>query len=316
MTFIVGAYIASPNFSTWDPDSEERFYDGLAKLDALGGLELPFVSGIHMHDDGWLERHLRPEWDLVLTGIIGTAFSIRDDPSFGLASTSDSGRSAALRLAENMAGGVARLNELQGRQAVRAVQVHSAPPRHRHPGSVDAFASSLRALADLDWQGAEVLVEHADALRETTPQKGFLELADEIGAVQALGDARFGVSLNWGRSVIETRDPDRVVDHVQAATAAGLLRGFTYTGSADVDNPVGAAWADSHLGFADTSSGDFESEGSLLTTARARLIAAALPDDLVFRGLKIAWDPKDRSPETRAAAVGAHLQTAVDVEAS
>jgi hypothetical protein len=315
MTFIVGAYIAFPNFVEWDPESESRFYDGLDKLDGLRGLELPWVKSVHPHDDAWLERNLRPEWDLVVTGIIGTAYAVRDDPSFGLASTSESGRSAALRFAEGLAGGVARLNEIQGRQAVLAVQLHSAPRRYQHDGDVAAFTSSLRSLAGLDWHGAEVLIEHADALRETAPQKAFLELDDEIAAVDAIGDTRFGVSLNWGRSVIETRDPARVIDHVRTASDAGLLRAFTYTGTADVDNPVGTAWQDSHLGFADTSSGEFESEGSLLTTAHAREIAAALPDDLVFQGLKIAWKPQERSPETRAAAVAANLETVVAISA-
>jgi hypothetical protein len=119
------------------------------------------------------------------------------------------------------------MNDRLGRRVVLAVEIHSAPGSENRivkPNS-SAFQRSLDEAAALDWDGAALLVEHCDAyIAGQKPAKGFLTLADEIGALSSLSGSPMGLSLNWGRSMIELRDPGRVIDHVTAASNAAAAR--------------------------------------------------------------------------------------------
>lgn len=289
MGVIVGAYAASPCQRLWQPELETSYFSRLSELDGLRGLELPWVGRLHPHDDEWLLAHLVPSWDLVVSDIGGTVAGVADNPRYGLASRDDTGRAAAVRTAQRMRADVDRLNQALARQAVIAVELHSAPLANG--GSSVALSNSLEELNTWDWGGAQLLVEHCDTLVEgQEPEKGYLSLKDELAAI---GDVpQIGLSLNWGRSAIELRDADRVIDHVVQTRDTGALHAIVFSGAAATDGAFGAAWSDLHLPFAPTPGYTHPEPTSLLTReVAARVLAEA--GQLDWIGLKMGWRPVD-----------------------
>jgi hypothetical protein len=69
VSIIVGAYAASPSQPSWQPHLEADYFEQLAEVGALRGLELPWVGRLHPHDDDWLLEHLPERWDLVVTDV-------------------------------------------------------------------------------------------------------------------------------------------------------------------------------------------------------------------------------------------------------
>ena len=302
---IVGAYAASPNQTSWDPDLEREFFGGLAGLPLVRGLELPWMNGLHPHDDAWLMENLPPHFDVVLTSIPGTVTRLNRDARFGLASTAPDGRAAALAEALRMRDGLRRLNDAQGRECVLAVELHSAPAARA--GSAGALATSLTELAGYDWEGAQLVVEHCDtAIRGQPTEKGFLSLDDELSALDRVGGV-VGVSINWGRSVIELRDPELVNLHIAAAARRGHLRGLMFSGAASYPGIYGAAWADAHLPAA-PSVNFLQGEPSSLLTERHIAESLAIAGDLDWFGFKFGWQPKDSPVRNRIAMIAQAAQ--------
>lgn len=306
MSYIVGAYAIAPA----SLDDEEKLLVGLAARADVRGLELPFTGALHRSDEAWLFARLRPDWEHVVTLIPGTMGRLQAHPHFGLASSDENGRQAALAMAREALAAVARLNEAIGRTAVFAVEVQSAPSRGPAGGvgQAEAFARSLAELASWDWFGARIVVEHCDAHRPSHPQhKGFLSLADELSAIaQANGAARhpIGVNINWGRSVLETHDAAQAVAHVQAARDADALSGLMFSGASGADTPYGV-WQDTHMPHAPAAAGRPGAAGSLMTEAEiGRTLAAARGTALDFTGAKIAIRPPEATVTQRLEMVG------------
>lgn len=249
MTYYLGAYAASPNQTGWDAQLESRYYTELKKLPQLKGLEHPFLGSLHPHSDDWFLANIAPQWDYVFTCIPGIMNALSQNAQFGLAATDGAGRAAALAFMHQAQQAIIKLNSHLGRQAVKAIMVQTAPARHKAASSTAALQASLTAMAQWDWQGASILIEHCDAYTPAhEPSKGFLALQDEIAVlqqVQADSTQRFGMVLNWGRSVFETRQVDGALQHILQVKAAGLLRGVMFSGVSDVPSEYGA-WRDSH----------------------------------------------------------------------
>lgn len=281
---VVGAYAASPAHRDWDAAAEAEFYAGLAEQRAIGGIELPWMGGIHPHDAAWLHTHFPTRFGAVLTDIPHTMGRIGADPGYGLASRVDEGRRAALADADRMRTDIVRFNDAQSRRVVGVVELHTAP--RGEAGSGDALTSSLAEIVSWDWDGAHLVIEHCDAWRAGhAPEKGFADLQTELDAIAASA-APIGVSLNWGRSVIEGRSADAAVSHARAAAERGLLRGFIASGVADVDTAFGPAWIDAHLPFALSPATPHGVAGSLMTAgAVADVFAAA--GALEWYGVKV-----------------------------
>ncbi|WP_194397239.1 DUF4862 family protein [Microbacterium atlanticum] len=276
---VVGAYAASPAHRVWDPRAETEFFEGLAAVAGVGAIELPWLGRMHPHDDAWLEANYPINLSALITDIPHVMSRIAAHPSYGVASPDPEGRAAAIADAARLRDGIHRLNDAQARQVISAVEVHSAP--RGVSASVNALTESLRLVAAWDWDGAELVIEHCDAWRDDhTPEKGFLDLHDEIAAIEASGTG-VGISLNWGRSVIEGRHPDTAVAHARAAAESGLLRGFIASGVADVDTDFGFAWIDAHLPFAPSAITPLGTPGSLMTVG-------AITDVLTVAG-PLAW---------------------------
>lgn len=251
MKYYLGAYAASPNHSGWDPILETAFYNELKALPNIKGLEHPFWGVLHQHDDNWFLANIAPQWNYVFTCIPGIMNALGQNPMFGIASDDEAGRQAALAFIQQACAAIGKLNTHLGRQAVTAIQIQTAPARHKAASSKASLLASLQTMLSWNWHGARIVIEHCDAYVDSqTPSKGFLALSDELDVITQLNTAlskeqQLGMVINWGRSVFETRRVEGAVEHIQAAQAAGVLSGLMFSGVSDQDSEYGA-WRDSH----------------------------------------------------------------------
>jgi hypothetical protein len=291
---LVGAYAL---LSRTGREQQEEFFALLAANPDVTGLEVPWSEGLSEFGADWLAAQLPEHWTVVVTSIPGTMAAIARDRAYGLASSDVAGAASALGATARLRNDVHRLNAARGARVVRAVELHSAPRRRESPSSADAFRASLEEVAGWDWDGAELLVEHVDAERSThAPSKGFLGLDEEIAATAGLP---VGIVINWARSAIELRDPDRAVEHIKAAAAAGVLRGLILSGVSARE------WEDEHARFADSAIG-LGDPASLLTRERAAAAIAAA-GAVPYLGLKMGWRGAPDGAEPRATMIAQAL---------
>jgi hypothetical protein len=299
--WFVGAYALTATLPSFSEQDAAGFYADVRGLPALGGLELP-VHRLEKADDPWRHLHCLPrDIDYILTPLPYVMQSLERQPLFGLASPDAEGRAAALLLVEELRTRVQRLADHCGRAAVRAVQLHSAPT-----GTAEASAlrRSLEAILQKDWGGVELWVEHCDAIQPgQTPAKGFLDLDAELGILR---DLSLGMTINWGRSVLETRRPEGALEHLQRARAAGVLRGLFLSG-VTVQDPVYGTWLDNHAPIQDVGPGRWQPQTSLLTQAAVQT-ALQVAHDAPYRGLKIQPAPPTLSLTERLHCVRQHLE--------
>jgi hypothetical protein len=297
--YIIGAYAGSPAADEWDAAAEARYYDGLKSIALIRGLEHPFHGALHRDDDGWFLSAIDPRWDYVFTCIPGTMERVAANPAFGLASAIPDGRREAIAFHEQARRAVLQLNRHLGRLAVIAVQVHSAPRRrHSSDGTHAAFAQSLRELAERDWDGAALVVEHADALVPAhPPEKGFLTIGEEIQAIRSSG-ADVRVCVNWGRSVVEGRSAETPLRHIETLRAEGLLAGVIFSGTTNADGPYGP-WLDRHVPPAPlpSRSGVLPAESLMTVEEIRRCLKAA--GTISYTGAKVMLWPKGAVLEAR-----------------
>lgn len=284
MSLIAGAYPAQP------AELQEQFYQGLAAISPIRGLELPY--GPH-GGTGWPSG--APEgWPAVVTAIPGTMQRLGVNEGFGLASADAAGRREALEFAAGVQEYAGRLRD-EGHE-VEAVELHSAPT-----GGASArwFEESLKEVLEWDWGPARVLIEHCDAPRQgSRPEKGFLAFAEEVDiavSLKAQGWEQVGVTINWARSVIESGNPDTAVEHLSLGRDAGVLAGLVFSGCSPEDTGFGYPWIDAHLPAVEVEGAP---PSSLLNRREIdRCLAAAGP--LPILGFKIGLGPQELSPAER-----------------
>lgn len=306
----LGAYALAPTID--DARAIGEFYDGLRALE-IDAIEHPLMATGHPSlEPAWQRRHLH-DWQLVVTAIPRTMVRLGQAPGYGLASSDEDGRLAALADLADVRDLTLRLADEAGRPRVLAVEVHSAPaPTHGSArgvvGSAGAFARSLAEIASWDLAGAEIVIEHNDALvAEQEPAKGFFPLADEIAVARAVGGGPaggahpvVGVSVNWGRSAIEGRSASTPLAHTRAAAEAGVLRGIIFSGATDQHCAWGEPWDDGHIAPHGDDRALAASSASLLGLAQMRATLAAAGDaPLAFVGAKITTQPADADVATR-----------------
>lgn len=317
MRFLIGAYAMSPAGAKWDEALEGKYIDGLKALPFMGGIEVPFFSALHRWDEDFFFRQADPTWDYVANPIPCVMNTLRDHPKFGLASTDEDGRKAALAIMEKVNAAVRRVNDRLGRRAFRAVELQSAPTGGRLNGgaSTAAFTRSLIEIGDWQWDGAALSVEHCDSAQPgIAQQKGFLTIEEEIAAITAANrslEHAIGGSINWGRSVIDGHSVDTVARHTALLLAAGLMRGIILSGASGADTPYGA-WQDSHMPQGPEPYIDAGEPGALMTEREiAAFFAQTRATPLAFVGIKIAIRPEDAPLQRRLAMLrGAMLVTA------
>jgi hypothetical protein len=309
MPFIVGAYAAAPR--GLEPGTQFRTYvDDVLALPAVDGLEVPFQgSGSPWNDPAYLHATDSGSEHL-LTMIPATIMALAGSPAQGLASSDDEGRKQAVEQLRGAWQFVTTVNEGPGGD-ITAVEVHSAP--RRPYTSADAFRSSLDEVLAWDWGRTRLLIEHSDAHSdEHEPAKGFLTLDDEL-AVAAERD--LGLSVNWGRSALETRGVDGARQHIAAAAKQGRLGALVFSGASDADTLDGPAWADLHLPIRDWSAAPIAAEAatSLLTAdeVRASVAAAAGAAELRYVGVKVSA-PSSATPAECLDLVAANVAIVAD----
>ncbi|MFP5311778.1 MAG: DUF4862 family protein [Actinomycetes bacterium] len=284
MSLIVGAYAAHPD------QQQEQFYQGMAALSGVRGLELPY--GPH-GGAGW-PAGAPDTWSAVVTAIPGTMQRLNALGAFGLASTDAEGRRQALEFTAGIREYVLRLRG-EGRQ-VEAVELHSAPTGG---ASAHWFGESLKEVLDWDWGPARVLIEHCDAPRPgARPEKGFLAFAEEVdiaASLKAQGWEQLGVAVNWARSVIETGRPETAVRHLDLARAAGVLGGLIFSGCSPEETDFGYPWIDAHLPPVEVDGAPSSSLLNRREIDRCLAVAGAVP----ILGFKIGLPRQGLTPQER-----------------
>lgn len=277
--FVVGAYPASIAHKSWNATAEHEFFSLLGSDSRISALELPWLGDIHPHDPSWLHQNFPTNLKAVVTSIPYVMSRFGQNPKYGLASTDNDGRKGAIGDVAKILQAIKEFNEFSNRKVVSTVEIHTAP---RAIGSLDALALSLDEISQWDWQGAELVIEHCDALVDgQIPEKGFLTLEDEISAIKKSG-VDIGLLINWGRSAIEFRDGDRVIDHIELAKSNDLLHGLIFSGVSDAETDFGPAWIDAHLPFTEPR--------SLLTSDRLKN-ALQIAGPISLLGIKMGWPP-------------------------
>lgn len=302
--YLVGAYPASPAHKSWDPDKEAAFFNLLAQDERITALEIPWLGSIHPHDDNWLINNFPSHWNAVITSIPYVMGQISKSSNYGLASSDESGRLAAINDVQAIFHAIEKMNDANGRTVISGIEIHSAP---RQTGEYSALAKSLEELSKWNRSGSKLVIEHCDAyIPNQTPEKGFLKLEDEILAIKSSG-TEVGIVINWGRSAIELREAGRVVEHIDLAKSSGYLSGLIFSGASAVDGQFGYPWIDAHHPFRKSEQNPFGDPDSLLTEplAKQAIASAATPHWL---GIKMGWPPSvDGSLEERAAMISSAL---------
>ena len=294
--YIVGAYATSPNLLSWNEESETTYFNLLKQLTQIRGLELPFWGdSIHPHDNEWLLQNMDPNWQNVITCIPGTMKFLEYDEYFGLASQDKNSRLDAINFYFRVLECVKILNNRFGENNVLAVQVASSPKNtnQKNNGTKDIFYESLSEIVSWDWLGARIVIEHCDSITEFNPipKKGFLSLEDEIDTINKINSAhnyQCGMTINWGRSVIEDKNVLGPIRHIKESIKHNALSGLMLSGTTDSNNNLYGEWSDLHMPPANyLNFQHFESESLMSFDNIKNTIAACDYNKLDYLGIKL-----------------------------
>lgn len=311
MKYYVGAYASSPCNNGWDASLESEFYAALKQDNRIQGLEHPFTGQLHSEDDAWFLNNIDPSWKFVFTCVPGIMAALKKNPAFGIASSDEAGRLQAVTFMQKARDAIAKLNQHSGKPVVSAIQIQTAPNQNNTAASTEALTKSLTEMQSWDWQGTRIVIEHCDTLIEgQLPAKGFLTLKQEIDTLNLINASlktNMGLTINWGRSVIEMRSTEGALTHIQQARDAGLLCGLMFSGASGAETEYGA-WRDSHMPHAKETSEIPGAEGSLMTTAEIhKCLQMANHKNLPIVGIKLGVRPADASLKERLGYIDAAL---------
>ena len=127
-----------------------------------------------------------------------------------------------------------------------------------------------------------------------------MSLEDELMILKDIRDNKhsdrtIGVTINWARSAIESRDTRTPVEHIRMAKKSGFLRGLMFSGVSAKPSPYGV-WMDTHAPPREIALEDSSGEGWLLDRrAMARCISEVGDYSISYIGIKIGAKPDDLS---------------------
>ncbi len=301
MKYIVGAYASAPSLSVDDEILELKFYNDLFKsIPEIKGLEIPFFGeNVHRFGTDFLLNLISPLWDNVLTCIPGTMLALEKNQNFGLSSDNEEGRKKAVEMHKKANLLLHETNQRHGRKSFLAVQIATAPSMFISgvSSSLNSFMKSMEELLSWDWGGAKIVIEHCDAFIVGQPnRKGFFTLEKEIDAFKSLSiDNDVGVMINWARSAIEGRSPDKPIEHLKSLSENNLLSGLIFSGVSSNDHQYGA-WEDYHMPFAQSYDVEFFEENSLLSLSNIKKTLNIVDiEKLDYLGIKLLSMPLDNS---------------------
>lgn len=299
---IVGAYATSPSLLEWDSQKEGEYLSQICALPDIDGLELPYWGdGFCRYDESIVLRQIRPKWSNVVTAIPAIMSRVSADSSFGLASNSELGRKRALDLMERIRQKVEETAKAYPNFQCNLVSLCSAPISELSANSKTKFKQSLQEIASWDWGEIQLVVEHCDEYQEDgSHQKGSMSLEDELIILKNIRDEKssdrtIGVTINWARSAIESRDKRTPVEHIRTTKNSGLLRGLMFSGVSAKPSPYGV-WMDTHAPPKELALEDSSGEGLLLDRrAMTRCISEVGDYSIDYIGIKIGAKPDDIS---------------------
>jgi hypothetical protein len=308
--WFLGAYAGYASFADKNKENDAYYMRGLEELPHIAGLELPFYSDLSETNSDKFLRTLPKHWDYIITLLPGTMQSLSKQPEFGIASTSAEGRRAAMSRMAVLHRRVHEINNRCGRSAVRAIELHSAPTRPY--AEAQYLYASLEELESWDWQGAQLLIEHCDSWQpEGGSIKGFLPLKDELGVLR---DLDVKLSLNWGRSVLEERDPLGALNHIKLSQ--NQLGAFFFSGTS-LEDPVYGSWQDSHVPMMLGSAEPWEPAKGLLTPERVvEAIRELNRIPGVLLGIKVQPTPPSLTIDQRLEFLGQQIRAFEKARAS
>lgn len=294
------AYNSAPADLHEDDRLEDRWYGLLRSEELIGGLELCFDATLHPRGPEHLSKLLSPEWTSVVTNIPGTLRNGRGDPSYGLASIDESSRQQAILDVKTLYQQVTRLQQSTGAQAVRAVELQSAPRAVGNASSAASLADSLTEIASWNWGAIQLSLEHADALVAShAPEKGFLSLEEEYRSTSEASirsGRRVKQNLNWARSAIEARSTSGPTAHLTYLATRDNLCGLVFSGVSPLALGAKHPWQDSHVPIDDVEPSSLLSAGAIEECFS--LLNGTVLD---FIGVKVNTpvDPKDLADRLR-----------------
>lgn len=304
MKYIIGAYATAPSTLGWNEGLEKKYYQQLRAIKNIQGIEHPFVGKLHAFDDDWFLANIDSNWQFIFTSIPGVMAHLAKNPNFGIASTNEPGRQAALMFYQQARQAILKLNQHLDRQAVSHIKIHTAPKiTTQTQSSIQALQKSLETMQSWDWNGAKLIIEHCDAyIVGQEAEKGFMLLEDEIAAIRQINNklhSNIGISINWGRSAIETRSSTGPLQHIKQAYRSGLLKGIIFSGASGNEGPYGQ-WKDTHMPPEQAFNIPSYASGSLMTIAKIeKSLQQCDCHQLDFIGGKISLSPNQASIKKR-----------------
>ncbi|MCF6775117.1 DUF4862 family protein [Thiotrichales bacterium 19X7-9] len=246
-TFYFSSYAMTPALDQFNESFESQYFKKLSQYQEIIGIEHPFLFDKSVYSNKFLKMNVPDHWQIIITALPVTMQSLKEDQSFGLASSVESSRQKAIDVMHQINHKVIELNNLFQRQVVKAIHFQTAPANHNHmKGSKRALIDSLEEIRKWDWQSAQLNIEHCDAkMNDRVPEKGFLSLEDEIDAITEVGG--FGLMLNWGRSVIEGHSIEQAIKHIKLASQSNCLNGYFFSGCTNNLSSSYGAFKDSHM---------------------------------------------------------------------
>jgi len=300
MSFIIGAYASAPSLFSPDKRSETNFYELLKdKVSSIKGLEIPFNGeNVHVFGNDFIIDILEDDWINVVTAVPASFSQLKHNIHFGLASKNDQGRESALKVHRELNNIVKEINDKKGKLAVSHIQLCSSPsfPNKDVHSSENSLKSSIEELLSWDWDGANLVLEHCDTHNiEGSYQKGFMPITKELNIIEYFKESNMGMVLNWGRSVLEGKNTNSILDHIDLCQEKQCLNGFIFSGTSKKDLNYGT-WEDQHMPFFREASSVKGLESSLLNEESAAKTMKRLKlDDLSYIGFKLQLLPQEIS---------------------
>jgi hypothetical protein len=298
MKYIIGAYASAPSVSSNDEISESSFYDLLKEdIENIKGLEIPFYGNqIHQLGDDYLIDKLEPTWSNVITAVPASFNFLKQNIHFGLASDHEESRLHAIDCHLKLNSIVHKINDKKGKKAISSIQICTSPsvPKDDVSSSEESFKKSLEELLSWNWDGSNLLIEHCDSQKGSNDyQKGFFQIEQEIELLDEFNNKNLGITLNWGRSVLEGRSVEQIVKHINLSQQNKHLKGFIFSGTSS-DDPYYGSWLDLHMPFYDKLKSDNRYINSLLTEENVLSSLQALDfDGIDYLGIKLQPLPQE-----------------------
>ena len=284
--YFLSAYATSPSCGEV---IESIYFKNIASRSEIRGIEHPYFFDSEKYSINWLLANIPDHWELIITALPAFMEALKINPNIGLASINESDRCNAVLLIEKVNRYANKLNQVFGRNVIKALHLHSAPKNSYNSirGSKLSLKKSLDEIISMDWGDITLNIEHCDAyIHNYEPIKGFLSLEDEIEAIHSVG--HYGLVLNWGRSAIETRSINGPLKHLQKVIESKLLRGFVFSGCTDNPTSVYKAWADTHMPPANFINGNYLPHDSILGYKEIKQAFDILEHENIYLGIKVS----------------------------